>query len=259
MRKPGPVARTEREGLMLEGLYSAAAGMAAQQEQLDAVGNDLANLSTSGYQAERVAFRDLLYNPVELAGSSTTVGAGAAAAVIGRSETQGAIKETGDPLDLAIEGDGYFQVTLAGGKTALTRNGAFALDAKGTLTTAEGARLTPALTLPPGTPLSDVRIASDGTVSVAGRTVGHIALVTVRSPQHLLAAGGGLLTPNAASGPPQSATTARIHQGALEESNVDIGREMAQMVSTQRAFQMTSTAIQTDSQMMSIANQLRPS
>lgn len=242
---------------MLEGLYSAAAGMAAQQQQLDAIGNDLANVSTNGYKSERVAFSDLLYNPIEEAGTATTAGAGASSQVIGRNETQGAVRQTGGPLDLAIEGDGYFQVTLPGGAIALTRNGSFSVDASGTLTTAEGDRLAPPIKLPPGVSPSQVQIAEDGTVTAGTTKLGQIKLVTVTSPGHLLANGSGQLTPTAESGAPHAATSARVHQGELEQSNVDMAREMSMMITTQRNFQMTSTAIQNESQMMSIANQLR--
>lgn len=243
---------------MLEGLYSAAAGMAAQQEQLNAISNDLANESTSGYKSERVAFSDLLYNPVNMAGTVSTDGAGASAKVIGRSEAQGSITETGDPLDLAIEGPGYFEVTRANGQKALTRNGTFGVDASGTIVNSEGNRLTPPIKLPAGVSASEVSIATDGTVSAGARKLGQIKLVTVTSPEHMLADGGGQLTPTAASGAPHPAT-GKIHQGALEASNVNMAGEMALMVSTQRSYQMDSTAIQNESQMMSIANQLRPS
>jgi flagellar basal-body rod protein FlgG len=241
---------------MLEGLYSAAAGMAAQQLQLDAVSNDLANLSTDGYKSERVAFGDLLYNRVEIAGTETGAGAGAQARIIGRSTGQGALKETGNPLDLAIEGEGFFKVTGPGGAVALTRDGAFGVNAEGEIVNAEGARLQPPIKLPKGVTAGDLRISTDGTVSAAGKTLGKIELVTVTAPDHLVAEGGGLLTPNAASGAPHAAS-GRIHQGALEDSNVDVGRDMATMMTAERAFQMTSTAIQTESQMMAIANQLR--
>jgi flagellar basal-body rod protein FlgG len=243
---------------MLEGLYSAAAGMAAQQEQLDAIAGDLANVSSTGYQSERVGFKDLLYNAVEVAGSETEIGAGASAQVIGRSQVQGTIKETGDPLNLAIEGPGYFQVKLAGGQVGLTRDGAFGLDANGALVGPEGSQLEPPIKLPAGVPASQVKIAPDGTVTAGKRAIGQVKLMTVASPDHLLAAGEGVLTPTAASGAPRAAASGRIHQGALEGSNVDMAKEMAAMVSTQRAFQMSSAAIQTESQMMSIANQLRP-
>ncbi len=241
---------------MLEGLYSAAAGMSAQQEQLNAISNDLANVSTSGYKAERVAFSDLLYNPVDIAGTDTSAGTGASARVIGRSEAQGSIQETGEPLDLAIEGPGYFLLKRANGKLALTREGNFGVDASGALVNAEGNRLSPPIKLPKGTSPSEVRIAPNGTVTVGTRKLGQIKLVTVTSPEHLLADGGGELTPTKESGAPHAAK-GKIHQGALEASNVNIAGEMALMASTERNYQLTSTAIQTESQMMSIANQLR--
>jgi flagellar basal-body rod protein FlgG len=241
---------------MLEGLYSAAAGMSAQQEQLNAISNDIANVSTSGYKSERVAFSDLLYNPIKAAGTETTAGAGASARVIGRSEAQGTLQETGNPLDLAIEGEGYFQVTRANGQKALTRDGTFGVDANGAIVNAEGNQLSPPIKLPAGVSAKEVTIAPDGTVTAGTTKLGQIKLVTVTSPEHLLADGGGELTTTAASGTPHPAT-GKIHQGALEASNVNVANAMAQMVSTQRNYQLTSTAIQDESQMMSIANQLR--
>jgi flagellar basal-body rod protein FlgG len=241
---------------MLEGLYSAAAGMSAQQEQLNAISNDLANLSTSGYKSERVAFSDLLYNPIKVAGTETTAGAGASAKVIGRSDTQGSIQETGNPLDLAIEGEGYFEVTRANGQKALTRDGTFGVDASGAIVNSEGNQLSPPIKLPAGVSAGEVSIGPDGTVSAGTRKLGQIKLVTVTSPEHMLADGGGEFTPTATSGAPHPAT-GKVRQGALEASNVNIASEMALMVSTQRDYQLTSTAIQDESQMMSIANQLR--
>jgi len=242
---------------MVEGLYTAAAGMSAQQVKLDAISNDLANLSTTGYRSERVAFSDLLYGPVRLAGTTTTAGAGASAELLGRSAAQGPLQETGRPLDLAIEGDGYLQVTAADGRPALTRDGGLAVDAAGQLTTAEGARLSPPITLPAGVSAAQLRIASDGTVSAGARTLGRITLMTVASPDHLLAEAGGLLRPTSASGEPRAATAASVRQGALEQSDVNLGREMVDLTSTERSYQLASSAIQTESQMMSIANQLR--
>jgi flagellar basal-body rod protein FlgG len=242
---------------MLEGLFSAAAGMSAQQLQLDAVSNDLANANTAGYKSERVGFEDLLYNQVDKAGTETTAGAGAAARIIGRSQTQGALKETDEPLDLAIEGEGFFQVKRPGGSTVLTRNGAFQANARGEITDAAGNMLEPPIKLPAGVTASDVRIAADGTVSANGKRLGRIVLVTVTSPDHLHPEGGGLLAPTAASGSARTLTAGQVRQGALEDSNVDLGRDIATMMTTERAFQMSSTAIQTESQMMAIANQLR--
>jgi flagellar basal-body rod protein FlgG len=241
---------------MLEGLYSAAAGMEAQQEQLNAISNDLANVSTSGYKSERVAFSDLLYNPVKIAGTETTAGAGASAKVIGRSESQGTLQETGNPLDLAIEGEGYFQVTRANGQKALTRDGTFGVDAAGAIVNAEGNQLSPPIKLPAGVSASEVTIAPDGTVTAGERKLGQIKLVTVTSREQLLADGGGEFSVTKTSGAVHPAT-GKIRQGALEGSNVNIASTMAQMVSTQRNYQLTSTAIQDESQMMSIANQLR--
>jgi flagellar basal-body rod protein FlgG len=242
---------------MLEGLLSAAAGMAAQQLQLDAVSNDLANSSTNGYKSERVGFEDLLYNPVHMAGTETTAGAGAAARIIGRNQAQGALKETGNPLDLAIEGEGWFQLRRPGGSTVLSRNGAFQVNANGSISDAAGNLLDPLIKLPAGVGAADLRISADGTVTAQGKRLGRISLVTVTAPDHLLPEGGGLLAPTAESGAPRAAAAGRMHQGALEDSNVDLGRDMATMMSAERAFQMSSTAIQTESQMMAIANQLR--
>jgi len=244
---------------MLEGLYSAAAGMQAQQTQLDAISNDLANLSTNGYQSERVAFSDLLYNKVDEAGTETTAGAGAVAQIVGRNQTQGPLKETGNPLDLAIEGSGYFMVTQSDGKKALTRDGDFQVDADGSIANADGDRLSPPIKLPAGVSAEEVHIGTDGTVTARGKKLGKIELQSVTSPDHLSGAGGGLLIPTSESGQPKAIAGGRIHQGALEESNVDVGKDMASMMSTERAFQLTSTAIQTESQMMTIANQLRNS
>jgi flagellar basal-body rod protein FlgG len=244
---------------MLEGMYAAAAGMNAQQQQIDAIGNDLANASTTGYKAERVGFRDLLYNQIDQAGTVTSAGAGAAAETIGANQAQGSIQSTGDPLDLAIEGPGYFTVKRADGSTALTRDGAFEVDAQGKLTTAEGDLVEPPVTLPSGVSPSEVSIGPDGTVKGpgAGRTFGKISLVTVAAPDRLLSAGGSLFTTNASSGAARPTAAATIRQGALEGSNVDTATEMVKMISTQRSYQLESSAIQTENQMLQIANQLR--
>jgi len=242
---------------MLDGMYAAAAGMEAQQQQLDAIGNDLANVSTTGYKAERVGFRDLLYNQVAVSGTATSIGAGAAAQTVGFDQSAGSIQQTGNPLDVAIEGEGFLAVKRPNGAQALTRNGALEIDAQGRLTTAEGDLLEPPVTLPKGTPPQEVSIASDGTVLAGTKTVGRLALVTVPAPDRLLPDGASLLTPTAASGAPQQASGATLRQGALEGSNVDLGSEMVAMMSAQRNYQLQSTAIQNENQMLQIANQLR--
>jgi flagellar basal-body rod protein FlgG len=244
---------------MLPGLYSAASGLAAQQEQLNAISNDLANVSTPGYRSERVAFSDLLYSTSNMAGDETDVGGGSKANTIGASQLQGTVKETGNPLNLAIEGEGYFEVKRPSGTLSLTRDGDFSTDANGALVASDGSQLVPPIKLPAGTQGEQVRISTDGTVSVGAKTLGQIRLFTVTSPDRMLADGVGGYTATSESGPPKALANGRVRQGELEESNVDLGREMALMVSTQRNFQMASTAIQTENQMMTIANQLRPS
>jgi flagellar basal-body rod protein FlgG len=242
---------------MLEGLYSAAAGMTAQQQQLDAISNDLANESTTGYKAERIGFKDLLYNEVNMAGTTTSTGAGASAQLIGRDQSEGSMQETGNPLDLAIEGEGYFQVKRPDGQIALTRNGTFGIDAKGAIVNGEGNPVSPPVILPAGVSPSDVTIAPDGTVNAGARKLGQIKLVTVSAPDQLLADGGGTFTTTTASGAPKATSGSSIRQGALESSNVDMATEMSTLVSTQRDYQLSSSSIQMENQMMSIANQLR--
>jgi len=240
---------------MLEGLYSAAAGMQAQTQRMDTVANDLANVNTNGYKRERVAFRDLLY--VRDASGNVQSGAGAAATTIGRGFTQGAVRETGNPLDLAIENGGFLQVRRADGTTALTRDGALRLDARGRITTQQGDLLQPAVTLPAGTKESDVQIGSDGTISVGNRQVGRIQLMTVRSPQGLQSAGDNLFRATAASGAPTALAGGRLTQGAVEASNVDVADTMTEMMDAQRSYQLASKAIQMQDQLLQIANSVK--
>src|SRR5436190_10718721 len=237
---------------MLEGLYTAAAGMAAQQQRMDALSNDVANVNTAGYKRVRVGFHDLIYQ--RTAGGVST-GAGAAAVQLGRGSEQGSLQKTDQPLDLAIIGDGYFQVTRANtGQTALTRNGQFQTDANGRLTTAEGDTLVPPITIPKGVDPSTVTIGTDGTVSAAGRRLGQIQLVTVPAPTGLAAAGNGYYTVTAASGGVRRTTTATLEQGVLESSNVDLADAMVDMMDAQRSYSMASKAIHMQDQMMEIAN-----
>jgi flagellar basal-body rod protein FlgG len=237
---------------MLEGLYSAAAGMAAQQQRIDAVANDLANVNTTGYKHVRVAFRDLLY--VNDASGNVRSGAGAAATTVGRGFGQGAIRETGNPLDVAIQGQGFFRVRRADGTEALTRDGSLRLDANRRLTTQHGEPLQPAVRVPDGVAASDVQIAADGTLGAKGQTVGRIQVVNVRSPEALQPLGDSLFRATAASGAAQTLATARLTPGALEASNVDVADAMTAMMDAQRTFQLTSRAIQMQDQMLQIAN-----
>src|SRR5918912_2345798 len=168
---------------MLEGLSSAAAGMAAQQAKLDAISNDLANASTTGYKHVRVGFRDLLYQQAgRPAANGVRVGAGAAAVDAGRGWEQGALQNTGNPLDVAIQGEGFLRVRMPNGQTGLTRDGSLHLDGRRRLTTSTGDLVQPTITIPAGVPLDKVAIASNGQVTANGRNVGRLQLVTVRSP-----------------------------------------------------------------------------
>lgn len=245
---------------MLEGLYSAAAGMAAQQQRIDGVSNDLANASTTGYKHVRIGFRDLLYSAQGgSAGPTVLAGAGAAAGFIGRSQGQGALQTTDQPLDLAIQGPGFFQVKRGDGSTALTRDGSLRLDSDGRLTTNDGLVLQPPITVPRGTTPDKLSVAADGTVRVgAGRPLGRIELVDVPAPDGLQSLGGNLFAANDASGQPSATgATGTLRQGQLEASNVDVGDAMVDMIDAQRSFQLASKAIQMQDQMLEIANQVK--
>jgi flagellar basal-body rod protein FlgG len=243
---------------MLEGMYTAAAGMAAQQSRLDAVANDLANASTTGYKRVRMAYRDLAYTKgTQGATSAVGLGAGAAATMIGRDARQGAIQETGNPLDVAIEGPGFIQLKM-NGQQYLTRDGNLQIDAQGRLGTQDGALLDPPITMPKGTQPEQVTIATDGTVTVAGRKAGQIRLVSVPNPAGLDGGASNRFQATAASGTVSAApTTTALHAGVLEGSNVDMGDEMADMMDAQRSFQMASKAIQVADQAMEIANGIK--
>src|SRR3954447_5439201 len=241
---------------MLEGLNTAAAGMAAQQTRIDSVANDLANANTTGYKHLRVGLRDPVHTQ---AGRSSAqgprTGAGVAAIDAGRAFDQGALQRTDQPLDVAIQGEGFLRVKLADGTTALTRDGSLHVDGTGRLVTSSGAFVQPAMTIPAGTDPSKVTIGPDGAVVAGGRSLGKLDLVSVRSPQALQPLGDKLFATTAASGaarPAPAATT--LSQGALEASNTDVSDAMVTMIESQRAYQLTSKAIQTADQMWEIAN-----
>jgi len=244
---------------VLEGLRAAATGMIAQQRRMDALSNDIANVSTSGYKHERTSFRDLVATQTGLGGAEgVTAGAGASAQSAGRGWGQGAMQATGQPLDVAIQGNGFLQVKRPDGSTALTRNGSLHADARGRLSTSDGALLKPPVTIPTGLSPEDVKINPDGTLVAQGNPIGRLTLVTVAAPHELLDAGGGMYTATAASGQPRAAgRDTTIAQGALEASNVDLGDAMVEMMAAQRGFQMASQAVRTQDQMLSIANGIK--
>jgi flagellar basal-body rod protein FlgG len=240
---------------MLAGLYSAAAGMEAQQQRLDAVSNDLANVSTTGYKSLRVGFRDLLYQPAGRGGAAAAqTGAGAAATTLGRNDAQGAPIPTESPLDVALTGPGFLQVQAPGGGIALTRDGNLGLTADGRLRTATGQLLEPPLRLPAGTDPSEVEIGGDGAVRVGRRQVGRIAIVDVPNRDGLQADGDSLFRPTAASGPVGAARGTGLEQGVLESSNVDMADATVEMMNAQRGFELASKAIQMQDEVLAVAN-----
>ena len=242
---------------MLDGLNTAAAGMAAQQARIDSVANDLANVSTTGYKHGRTDFHDLVYQSATGFGDSGGVrtGTGVAAVDAGRSMSQGALEQTGEPLDVAIQGAGFLRVKLPDGTAALTRDGSLHVDGLRRLSTSTGAIVQPPVTIPKGIAEADVEIGSDGSVKAGGRSLGRIEVVAVRSTGGLRALGENAFAPTAASGPVSAAPRATtLVQGALEASNVDMAEAMTGMIEAQRSYQLASKAIQTADQMLEIAN-----
>jgi flagellar basal-body rod protein FlgG len=205
-----------------------------------------------------VAFRDLVYQDAAApAGRGVRTGAGAAAQDAGRAFEQGALRNTGRPLDVAIQGPGFLRVRLADGREGLTRDGALQVDAAGRLTTGTGQLLEPGVTLPRGTAESEIAIAPDGTVRAAGRAVGRLDVVTVRAPQELLSVGGNAFVATPQSGAPLRAGAGTLRQGELESSNVDMADAMVSIIESQRAFELASKAIHTADQMMGVANEVK--
>jgi flagellar basal-body rod protein FlgG len=241
-------------------MYTAAAGMAAQQTRLDAVANDLANINTTGYKHVRVAFRDLVYDDAQGYGAAKGVrlGAGSAATVLGRSTQQGAMQSTGRSLDVAISGPGFIQVKLADGRSALTRDGDLALDRTGRLMLHTGQLLDPPIQVPAGTDPARISIAADGTVAVNKQKLGQIQLVDVPAPGSLDGGPDNTFIPGRASGPIRPADKGTtLQSGVLEGSEVDAATAMTDMIEAQRAFSMASKAIQTQDQILEIANQVK--
>lgn len=243
---------------MLEGMYAAAAGMAAQQSKLDAVSNDLANASTTGYKHVRIAYRDLAYTEGGAGGTTALrLGSGAAATALGRDNRQGAFEQTGEPLDVAIEGPGYIQVKVDG-KTWLTRDGHLQIDPQGRLATGDGALIDPAITFPKGTTSDQIGIGPDGTVNVSGRKIGQIRLVNVPNPAGLDGGADNRFQATTASGAAGAAPrTTMLKNGVLEGSNVDMGDAMADLIDAQRSFELASKAVQIADQALEVANGIK--
>ncbi len=251
---------------MIQSLYSAAAGMAAQQTGIDLIANNLANANTTGYKAVRGEFADLLYQ--QMAPASADVGAGARLASTQRDFRPGTLNRTENPLDLAIAGAGFFHLKRADGSDVYTRDGAFSVDGQGRVVSRDGMLLqgdTGPISIPVNAP--GLMIKSDGSVlyqDAANKDVlaGRIALTTFTNPAGLAALGDNLYAATAAAGAATvgtagSAERGRIEQGALEASNVQVVQEMIGLIVAQRTYELNSKAVQSSDDMLGIANNLR--
>lgn len=254
-----------------------ATGMLAQQLNVDTISNNIANMTTTGYKRQRAEFQDLLYQTKVRPGATSAdngatipsgiqQGLGVKAGSVYRINEQGALQQTSNKLDMALKGEGYFQVSLPTGETAYTRDGSFQLDQNGQIVTSEGYVLQPGITVP--TDAVDITINASGQVLV--KIEGQLALSNVGQVQTALfpnqagleAIGGNLLTETEASG---SATVANpgqpgygeIEQGFLESSNVNIVSEITSLIQAQRAYEMNSKVIQTGDEMMTTISQMR--
>ncbi|HUM07148.1 MAG TPA: flagellar basal-body rod protein FlgG [Terriglobales bacterium] len=261
---------------MFRSLFTAASGMQAQQFNLDTIANNLANASTAGFRRRRLQFQDLIYQNMVMPGTAATqqttvatglqIGLGARSSASEIIQLQGDLSQTGNPLDLTIEGQGFFQVTLPSGETAYTRSGAFHMDAQGNVVTADGNPIEPSLTIPQGA--TSVTIGTDGTVSVtlAGQTaaqqVGSIQLALFTNPGGLNSIGKNLFLATTASGDPIVGTPGgneglgQLEQGYLEQSNVSVVDEFIQMIVAQRSYEANSRVVQAADQMFQLVNNL---
>ena len=261
---------------MFRALFTAATGMTAQQMNLDNVANNLANSSTAGFRRRRLQFQDLLYQNLIMPGAAATqqttipaglqIGLGTRAAASEIVQLQGDFSATGNPLDLTIQGQGFFQVTLPTGEIAYTRAGTFHLDSQGNMVTADGDPIEPAITIPSGA--ISITIGSDGTVSVtqpgqtAAAQVGTIQLALFPNPSGLNSIGKNLFLATTASGDPIAGTPGgseglgSIQQGFLEQSNVDVVEEFIQMILAQRSYEANSRVVQAANEMFQTVNGL---
>lgn len=260
---------------MIRSLWTARTGLDAQQTSLDVISNNLANVSTNGFKRQRAVFEDLLYQTMRQPGAQSTqqtqvgsglqIGTGVRPVATERIFTQGNLQQTGGSLDIAIQGNGFFQIALPDGTTAYTRDGAFQLDNQGNVVTASGYPLADNINIPADT--LTITVGKDGTVSVlqAGQTtptqVGAIQLATFVNNGGLQSAGENLFLESASSGvatPNQPGTngTGVLNQGYVETSNVNVTEELVNMIVTQRAYEMNSRAIQTSDSMLGRLTQL---
>jgi len=260
---------------MIRALYTAASGMNAQQANIDNVAHNLANVNTTGFKKSRVEFEDLVYQqtiapgaPTSTTGTSPTgleMGLGTRVVATARDFSAGNLRSTSGPLDLAIQGDGFFQVSLPNGTTAYTRSGTFQRDAQGLIVTADGYPVEPQITIPPNA--TSITISKDGIVSAAipgqsaSQELGTMELATFQNPAGLSALGGNLFAVTTASGDaqtgvPGSDSRGTIQQGFVEDSNVSVVEEMVNMILGQRAYEANSKVVRAADEMLQDVNNL---
>jgi flagellar basal-body rod protein FlgG len=261
---------------MIRALYTAASGMAAQELNLDNIANNLSNSSTVGFRSRRLQFEDLMYQNLIMPGAAATeqttlvaglqVGLGTRSAASEVTQLEGDFTQTGNPLDLTIQGQGFFQVLLPNGQTAYTRDGAFQTDANGNLVTQDGDPVQPAITIPSGA--TSITVGSDGTISVtlagqtASQTVGTLQLAMFNNPGGLNSTGSNLFLQTTASGDPIVGTAGgsdglgTIQQGMLEQSNVSVVTEFVNMIVAQRSYEANSRVVNAADQMLQDINNL---
>lgn len=260
---------------MIRSLWISKTGLDAQQTQMDVISNNLANVSTNGFKRSRAVFEDLLYQNLRQPGAQSSqqtqlpsglqLGTGVRPVATERIFTQGNLQQTGNDKDVAIQGQGFFQVLLPDGTTAYTRDGSFQTDSQGQLVTSSGFAVQPAITIPANA--QSISIGRDGTVSVtqpgssAAVQVGTLQLSTFVNPAGLLSTGENLYTETAASGTastntPGSNGAGLLSQGYVETSNVNVVEELVNMIQTQRAYEINSKAISTSDEMLQKLTQL---
>jgi flagellar basal-body rod protein FlgG len=260
---------------MIRSLWIAKTGLDAQQTQLDITSNNLANVSTNGFKRARAVFEDLLYQTLRQPGASSSaqtqipsglqIGTGVRPIATERIFTQGNLTNTGNSLDVAIQGAGFFQIQLPDGTTAYTRDGAFQKDSQGQIVTSNGYTLSPAITIPANA--ISVTIGTDGVVTVLQTgspspvQVGQIQLASFVNPGGLQSMGQNLFLETASSGTatpntPGTNGVGLLNQGYTETSNVNVVEELVNMIQTQRAYEINSRAIQTSDQMLAKLAQL---
>jgi flagellar basal-body rod protein FlgG len=260
---------------MIRSLWIAKTGLDAQQTQMDVIANNLANVSTNGFKGSRAVFEDLLYQTLRQPGAQSSqqtqipsglqIGTGVRPVATERLMTQGNLSQTGNPLDVAISGAGFFQVLMPDGTTSYTRDGSFQTDSQGQLVNSSGFPIQPSLTIPANA--TSVTIAQDGTVSVtqagvvAPVQIGSLQLATFINPGGLQSMGSNLYQETASSGTPSTTVpgtngSGLLNQNYVETSNVNVVEEMVNMIQTQRSYEINSKAITTSDQMLQKLTQM---